>query len=123
MSNQRSLHFIDSDLLKPIEMMPGVTAKILSGLQGEKMMMVLATIAPGVSVPAHSHPHEQVGIVYSGSASFRIGDEERTVVEKDMYCIPAEVEHEATAVGGEPFMAFEIFFPVRDDFIEKASQA
>ncbi len=123
MSNQRSLHFIDPDLLKPIELMPGVTAKVLSGLNEEKTMMVLATIAPGVSVPAHSHPHEQVGIVYSGSASFRIGDEERTVVEKDMYCIPAEVEHEATAVGDEPFMAFEIFFPVRDDFIEKVRQA
>jgi quercetin dioxygenase-like cupin family protein len=73
-------------------------------------------------VPAHSHPHEQVGIVYSGSASFRIGDEERTVVEKDMYCIPAEVEHEAATVGDVPFVAFEIFFPVRDDFIDKARQ-
>lgn len=123
MSKQRSLHFIDPDELKSIELMPGVTAKVLSGLNEEKMMMVLATIAPGVTVPAHSHPHEQVGIVYSGSASFRIGDEERTVVEKDMYCIPADVDHEATAVGSKPFMAFEVFSPVRDDFIEKARQA
>ena len=122
MNNQRSLHFIGPDLLEPIELMPGVTAKVLSGLNEEKMMMVLATIAPGVSVPAHSHPHEQVGIVYSGSESFRIGDEERTVVKKDMYCIPAKVEHAATAVGDEPFVAFEIFLPVRDDFVDKANQ-
>ena len=122
MSNQRSLHFVDPEELKSIELMPGVTAKVLSGFNREKMMMVLATIDPGVLVPAHSHPHEQVGIVYSGSASFRIGDEERVVVEKDMYCIPADVEHEATAIGDEPFMAFEIFFPVRDDFVEKAKQ-
>jgi quercetin dioxygenase-like cupin family protein len=42
-------------------------------------MMVLNTTLPGHSVPSHSHPHEQIGMVYSGKAKLRIGSEERRV--------------------------------------------
>jgi quercetin dioxygenase-like cupin family protein len=122
MSNEKSPHFIDPDSVMFIDLMPGVTTKVLSGLSGERMMMVLTTIAPGETVPAHSHPHEQIGMVYSGSALLRIGNDERTVSEKDLYCIPSDLEHTATAVGDEPFVAFEVFHPVRDDFVEKAKQ-
>ena len=119
MTEKRIPYFIDLEDACRIVQMPGLETTILTGLHGERMMMVLTTLGPGVTVPAHSHPHEQVGIVYSGSASLRIGSDKRTVTEKDMYCIPAGVEHEATAVGGEPFVAFEVFHPVRDDFVEK----
>jgi quercetin dioxygenase-like cupin family protein len=114
--------FINPDAIQFIELLPGVTTKVLTGLSEEKMMMVLTTIAPGVSVPAHAHPHEQVGMVYSGRASLRIGDQERVVTEKDIYCIPAEVEHEAATSGDDPFVAFEIFYPPRRDFVEKVKQ-
>lgn len=118
-----SPRFIDPDTVVFIDLMPGVTTKVLSGLAGEKMMMVLTTIGPGVTVPSHRHPHEQVGIVYSGKASLRIEDEKRIVGEKDIYSIPANKEHEATAVGEDPFVAFEIFCPVRDDLIEKVRRS
>ncbi len=115
--------FINPDTVAFIDLMPGVTTKVLSGLSDENMMMVLTTVAPGVTVPSHRHPHEQVGIVCSGKASLRIDDEEHVVGEKDIYCIPADKEHEATTVGDDPFVAFEVFFPVRDDFIEKVRRS
>ncbi len=117
-----SSHFIDHEKVKSIELMPGVTTRVLSGLSGEKMMMVLTTVGCGVTVPAHRHPHEQLGMVYAGKASLRIGDEERIVSGRDIYFIPAYVEHEATAVGDESFIAFEVFCPVREDFVEKATR-
>ncbi len=83
------------------------------------MMMVLNATLPGHKVPLHSHPHEQVGMVYSGKAVLKIGDEERTVRKGDFYCIPANVPHSDICIGDEPFVMLDIFYPVREDFIQK----
>jgi len=50
--------------IAPRTLAPGVTAKIASG---EKLMFSLVTLAPDAVVPAHSHPHEQMGMMVSGS--------------------------------------------------------
>jgi len=86
------------------------------------MMMVLNATMPGHTVPEHSHPHEQVGMVYSGKAVLRIGNEEKIVQEKDFYCIPAYVPHSDTCIGHEPFVMLDIFYPVREDFITKLKE-
>jgi quercetin dioxygenase-like cupin family protein len=111
--------FIDLEQCPKLIQMPGLETTILSGLNGGKMMMVLNSTLPGFSVPLHSHPHEQIGYVYKGKAQLRIGDEERTVKEGDFYCIPANVPHSDTCLGDEPFVMLDIFYPVREDFIEK----
>jgi mannose-6-phosphate isomerase-like protein (cupin superfamily) len=59
-------------------------------------------------------------MVYSGKAKLRIGDEERVVKKDDFYCIPANVPHSDTAMGNEPFIMLDIFYPIREDFIKKA---
>lgn len=99
--------------------MPGLETTVLTGRQGERMMMVLSATAPGHTVPLHSHPHEQVGMVYSGKARLRIGEEERTVQKGDFYCIPGSVPHSDTCLGEEPFIMLDIFYPVRGDFLAK----
>jgi quercetin dioxygenase-like cupin family protein len=99
--------------------MVGLETTILTGLNGEKMMMVLNDTLPGHTVPLHSHPHEQVGIVYDGKAKLRIGDEERIVQKGDFYRIPANVPHGDTCMSDVPFVMLDIFYPVREDFIEK----
>ena len=50
--------------IAPRTLAPGVTAKIASG---EKMMLSLVTLAPNAVVPTHSHPHEQMGMLVSGT--------------------------------------------------------
>jgi quercetin dioxygenase-like cupin family protein len=58
-------------------------------------------------------------MVYAGKARMRIGEESR-IVEKGNFCImPSNVEHEAACAGDEPFVMLDIFYPVREDFIEK----
>jgi len=119
MSNETNHYFISPEEIQYIELMPGVKSRILTGMLGEKMMMVLTTIEPGATVPSHAHPHEQIGMVFSGKASFRIDDEEREVSKGDFFSIPANVDHEATCISAEPFVALDIFCPVRNDFVEK----
>ncbi len=99
--------------------MEGLETTILTGLHGEEMMMVLNSTLPGHRVPLHSHPQEQIGMVYRGRALLKIGDEERVVQKVDFYCIPANVPHSDTTIGDESFVMLDIFYPVRTDFIEK----
>jgi quercetin dioxygenase-like cupin family protein len=115
-------YFIDPDNCPKIVQMEGLETIILTGLHNEKMMMVLNITLPGHTVPLHSHPHEQIGMVYGGKARLRIGDEERIVKKGDFYCIPANVPHTDTAMGDEPFIMLDIFYPGRQDFIKKCKQ-
>jgi quercetin dioxygenase-like cupin family protein len=112
-------YFIDPAKAPKIEQMEGLETTILTGLHGERMMMVLNATLPGHTVPLHSHPQEQIGMVRSGREILRIGDEEREVGPGDFYCIPANVPHGDTCLGDEPFVMLDIFYPVREDFVAK----
>lgn len=117
-----SSYFISPKKAPKISQMKGLETTILVGLHGDKMMMVLSTTLPGHTVPLHSHPHEQIGMVYSGRAILRIGGEERAVKKGDFYRIPANVQHGDTCIGERPFVMLDIFYPVREDFIQKLAE-
>jgi quercetin dioxygenase-like cupin family protein len=114
-----SSFFVNPATAPRLTQMPGLETTILTGLHGERMMMALNATMPGHTVPLHTHPHEQIGLVYAGQARLRIGDEERTVQQGDFYCIPAGIPHGDTCLGDEPFVMLDIFCPVRDDFIAR----
>ncbi len=122
MNKKKNPYFIDLTDAPKITQMPGLETTILTGLHNEKMMMVLNTTLSGHSVPEHSHPHEQIGMVYAGKAILRIGGKEQEVKKGDLYCIPANVLHSDTCIGNEPFVMLDIFYPVREDFILKLKQ-
>lgn len=122
MSKKKIAYFIDPTSCPKIDQMAGLETTVLTGYNNEKMMMVLNKTLPGHTVPMHSHPHEQIGMVYSGEANLCIGDEERIVQKGDFYCIPAEVPHSDKCIGNEPFVMLDIFYPVREDFIGKLKQ-
>jgi len=112
-------YFVDLAKAVKIVQMEGLETIILTGLHSGKMMMVLNITSPRHTVPLHSHPQEQIGMVYSGKANLRIGDEERIAKKGDFYRIPANVSHSDTAIGDEPFIMLDIFYPVREDLIKK----
>lgn len=118
----RNDHFINPEKAPKIVQLKGLETTILTGLHGEKMMMCLNVTLPGHTVPLHSHPHEQVGMVFRGEAKLRIGDEERLVKEGDFYCIPANVVHSDINMGARPFIMLDIFHPVREDFLKRLSK-
>ncbi|HUK50863.1 MAG TPA: hypothetical protein VLV18_07485, partial [Terriglobales bacterium] len=62
LGRKESAYFIDTTLAQRLTQVEGLETSILSGLQGEKMMMVLTTTLPGHTAPLHSHPHEQIGM-------------------------------------------------------------
>ncbi len=122
MTHEKIPYFVNPAEAPKLIQMPGLETTVLTGLHGEQMMMALNATLPGHTVPMHSHPHEQTGVVYAGRAVLRIGDEERIVQKGDFYCIPANVPHGDTCIGDEPFVMLDIFYPVRQGFIEKLEQ-
>ena len=61
-------------------------------------MVVQFRIARDAEVPAHTHPHEQIGHVVSGQMRFRIGDEVRELGPGRRLLSPGGVVHGAIGV-------------------------
>ena len=98
--------------LHPKTLAPGVTAKIVSG---EKLMFSLVTLEPGAVVPTHTHPHEQMGMLVSGTMEFTISGETRTLSGNEMYLVPGGVPHAAKA-GPQGAVALDAFSPPREEY-------
>ncbi len=90
----------------------GVTAKVATG---EKMMLSLVTLAPGAVVPTHSHPHEQMGWMVSGTMEFTIEGETRVFSGNEMYFVPGGVPHSAKGGPGGA-VALDAFTPPREEY-------
>jgi quercetin dioxygenase-like cupin family protein len=41
------------------------------------------------------------------------------VKKGDFYCIPSNVPHGDTCIGDQPFVMLDIFYPVREGFLER----
>ena len=98
--------------IAPKVLAPGVTAKIASG---EKMMLSLVTLTPGAVVPTHSHPHEQMGLMVSGTMEFTIEGETRVLSGNEMYFVPGGVPHAAKGGPGGA-VALDTFSPPREEY-------
>jgi quercetin dioxygenase-like cupin family protein len=84
-------------------------------VHGEKTLMGQFKIARGAVIPAHSHPHEQTGIMISGKVRFVVGGETIDAEAGDSWCLPGGVEHSAEAL--EDSVVVEVFSPVREDYL------
>lgn len=91
---------------------PGVEARVDAG---QHMTLSRVDMVPGSVVEPHAHPHEQVGIVVSGSARFVVGGEEKILLPGNVYRIPGGIRHEVHALENG-LLAFDVFFPKRSEY-------
>ena len=82
---------------------------------GERMSVQHFHFEPGADVPEHSHPHEQVGFVASGTLTFTVDGEEYVVGSGDSYSIPGGEPHAARNDGSDPVSGIDVFSPPRTD--------
>ena len=90
----------------------GVTARPLIG---GGAMLNLIEFAPGATVPAHSHPHEQLGLVLRGMQALVLDGVAHELGPLDGYVLPPGVEH-AAYCGPEGALVLDVFNPVREDY-------
>ena len=105
-------YFFDPEARTKTEALPGVA---LRTFWGEQMLVSLVDLAPGAVIPAHSHPHEQVGMMVRGEMALTIADETRQVRVGDIYIVPGDVAH-SVVTGPAGAQAIEAFSPVREAY-------
>lgn len=69
-------------------------------------------------LPGHSHVHEQVTVVVEGEMTIKYGTIEKKMAAGDACIIPSNIEHSAN-ISKVPFKSYDIFYPIREDFIKK----
>jgi len=85
---------------------------------GENEMLCWLELKPGCKVPRHSHIHEQISHVIRGRLRFHIDGESIEVGPGESLLIPPNVPHEVEVVGKETVIDYDIFSPIRRDWVE-----
>jgi unsaturated pyranuronate lyase len=112
MEEPRFVHFDD---VRAFELAAGVTGRPLFG---KGVMLNMIAFEPGATVPLHSHPHEQAGLVLSGMQALVIDGEPHELGPMEGYVIPGGVEHSAYC-GPDGALVLDVFHPVREDYRER----
>ena len=105
-------YFVDKADCSRHNIFPGVD---IFTAAGQRMMLSLVEMRPHSVVEEHSHPHEQMGLMLEGEATFYIGDQTRLVGPGTMWRIPGGVKHRVVA-GDQPVRALDVFHPIREDY-------
>lgn len=92
----------------------GAERRLLS--YGGNIMLVQFSFEAGVTAPLHSHPHEQIGYVVSGSLDLLMdGSAPTRLVAGSSYYVAPNIRH--GIVTHEPTVLLDCFTPIREDFL------
>ena len=108
---ERMSAFEDIQAVGPLRIWDDVVAR---EVHGQQTTLAVVELEPGALVPEHRHVSEQLGMVITGSVSFRVGDEERQLGPGATWNIPSDVPHEVRA-GAEGAVVIDVFSPTRQD--------
>jgi quercetin dioxygenase-like cupin family protein len=100
------------DGMEPLKVWDGVIAR---AVHGERVTLAVVELEPASVVPEHSHENEQLGLVISGSVTFRVGSETRELGPGGTWRIPPNTPHEVHT-GPEGAVVLDVFAPVRADW-------
>ena len=106
-------YLVDLDGVPPVDVW-GETVRARS-VSGERLTLALVELAPGAVVPEHRHENEQMGMVVSGTVTFTVDGETRTLGPGGTWRIPSNRPHDlVTGVDGA--LVVDIFAPRREDW-------
>lgn len=100
--------------VKATEVGQGVERKILAS--DGKMMTVEVRFKKGSIGTVHSHPHEQISYVVSGSFEFELEGKKEIIRAGDSYYVKPDAMHGVVAL--EDSVILDVFTPQREDFLK-----
>lgn len=105
--------FVFNDQIILEDLGKGVSRKVLA--HSDNMMAVEVHFDKGAIGPMHSHPHEQLTYVLSGSFEFTINKQIKVVNIGDTMYKKPNVEHGCVCL--EAGVLLDNFTPMRKDFL------
>ena len=107
--------FVRFDDVRAFELAAGVSGRPLFG---DAAMLNLIRFEPGATVPLHSHPHEQLGLVLEGMQALVVDEVAHELQPYEGYVLPGGVEHSAYC-GPDGALVLDVFQRVREDYRER----
>jgi len=93
---------------------PSITRKFITA---DRLTLAQFELKRGSIVPRHSHESEQITYMISGALKFTMDGQEVVVRAGEVLQIPSWLEHAAEAL--EDSVAFDVFSPVRQDWVDR----
>lgn len=107
--------YTENKTVAPTDLGGGTTRKILS--YSKNLMAAELTFPKGATGARHSHPHEQIGYIISGSLIYQEeGQKDKILQAGDTYYVAPNVIHGVEIL--EDTKLLDIFTPMREDFIK-----
>ncbi len=98
--------------LPPRQIWDGIAGRVL---HGEQLTLGLVELEPGIHLPEHRHPNEQLGLVIEGAITFTVGGQTEDLGPGGTWRIPADTPHSAV-VGPDGAIVIDVFAPPREDW-------
>ena len=94
-------NYLDAE---PVQEMPGVVKRVVIGADdgAQNFCMRVFEIAPGASIPLHTHVWEHEIFVLSGRGAFLSEGGETQVVKENVVFVPPNLRHGFANKGDEP---------------------
>ncbi|MCZ6701961.1 MAG: cupin domain-containing protein [Ignavibacteria bacterium] len=103
---------IDLNIIEEKEIVPGYFARFV---HSENMTIAYWNIKAGSSLPAHSHPHEQISSMIKGEFELTVDGTPHILKPNDVFIIPSGISHSGKAI--TDCKIIDTFYPVREDYI------
>ena len=103
--------FVTLDALDAREPMPGFRGRFI---HTDSVTIVHWAVESGATLPAHSHPHEQVSSLLEGEFEMTIDGRTRQMRRGSVAVVPAHAVHSGRALTDCRFI--DVFHPVREDY-------
>jgi quercetin dioxygenase-like cupin family protein len=107
-------NLVDLAAIAPRVIWEGVEGRIV---EGDRVAVAVVELAPEALVPEHSHDNEQLGLVVTGTVTFTIGKETKTLGPGGTWRIPGNASHTVRA-GPKGAVVVDVFAPPRSDWHE-----
>ena len=96
-----------------IEICPGITRRTVA--HGEHMYQMLATLAAGSHMPAHSHPQEQIVHILEGKMRLIVEGVPHELSAGDSFYLASNVSHGVETLAATRVL--DTFSPPRGDYL------
>jgi len=93
------------------EIVPGFFARFV---HSENMTITYWNIKAGSSLPAHSHPHEQISSMIKGEFELTVDGTPHLLKQNDVFVIPSGIPHSGKAI--TDCKIIDTFYPIREDY-------
>ena len=102
---------IELNSIEEKEIVLGYFAKFV---HSENMTIAYWNIKASSSLPAHSHPHEQISSIIKGEFELTVDGTPHMLKANNVFVIPSGIPHSGKAI--TDCKIIDTFYPVREDY-------